>query len=244
MLDKCKAAIFIVTETILLFLLLFLPKDNHIVCYISIVLCLIFALTNINKSTDGIFLCLGLLFTVISDTFLVLLKGSYTTVAMSTFLTAQICYFVKIQVTCKSWIAYAMQAAVTAAACSLFLVYAFRVLPEVGTTVIISLIYFSLLLSNFTVSALYFRRDGVLAPGLLLFLLCDLTIGFDFIQNSLNLTAGFIYDVANVPFNLTWLFYLPSQVLIALSGQKGLFSALRSPPRSTKKDRNKLSRSS
>lgn len=243
MLDKCKAAIFVIIEVILLFLLLFLPKDNRLVCYISIVLCLVFALTNINKSADGIFLCLGLLFTVISDTFLVLLRGSNTAVAMSTFLTAQICYFLKIQITGKSWISYALQAAVTATACSLFLVYAFKVLPDVSITVIISLIYFSFLLSNFTFSALYFRRNGIFALGLFLFLLCDLTIGFDFLTAYLHLTDGFIYDVAGVPFNLTWLTYLPSQILIALSGQKGLFSALPTAPRSRKKDRDELSRS-
>ena len=64
------------------------------------------------------------------------------------------------------------------------------------------------------------KESSILFPiGLLLFACCDLQVGLIVLNSSYinienNLILNFIVDP---PFNLVWLFYVPSQTLIALS---------------------------
>ena len=56
------------------------------------------------------------------------------------------------------------------------------------------------------------------AIGLTLFILCDTIIGLENLESYISLSSdSLIYKMINVGFNLAWVFYLPSQVLIALT---------------------------
>ena len=55
--------------------------------------------------------------------------------------------------------------------------------------------------------------------GMTLFFLCDINVGISGIVNNIFL---FGIDVKSVSRFLVWIFYLPSQVLLALSGYKKL----------------------
>ena len=58
----------------------------------------------------------------------------------------------------------------------------------------------------------------LLSLGLILFALCDIVVG---LAAGANIyipvkEGGIIDSIINAPINLSWLFYLPSQVIIAL----------------------------
>ncbi|NLC03333.1 MAG: hypothetical protein GX787_03515 [Tissierellia bacterium] len=53
----------------------------------------------------------------------------------------------------------------------------------------------------------------MIAFGMVLFLLCDASIAISYVLRSLNiLNLSYLFS------NLIWIFYLPSQVLLSLSG--------------------------
>ena len=63
-----------------------------------------------------------------------------------------------------------------------------------------------------------FKKHPLLAIGLLLFALCDVIIGFYFIDDYLPLAAdSIIYKILGSGINLAWIFYLPAQTLLSIS---------------------------
>ena len=77
---------------------------------------------------------------------------------------------------------------------------------------------FANLIVNVAFAFVKFKRDCVLAIGLLLFLLCDFFVGMSMIGGYLPIEEGtFIYHLAHPSFNAAWLFYVPSQALLASS---------------------------
>ncbi len=64
-----------------------------------------------------------------------------------------------------------------------------------------------------------FGQNSLFAIGLVLFLLCDTVIGLQVASGGyLPIGEGtLLYKIIFAPFHLSWFFYLPSQVLIALT---------------------------
>ena len=87
---------------------------------------------------------------------------------------------------------------------------------------LVSLCYYANLIINLLMSFLLFRKDKIFPIALLLFLLCDTVIGLQVACGGyLNIAEGSaLYRLIFMPFNLSWFFYLPSQVLISLRGAK------------------------
>lgn len=57
-----------------------------------------------------------------------------------------------------------------------------------------------------------------MAVGLTLFLLCDTLVAFAFLDSYLTVAEGSLIDRINHPgFDPAWAFYLPSQMLLAVS---------------------------
>ena len=57
-----------------------------------------------------------------------------------------------------------------------------------------------------------------MAVGLLLFLLCDVFVGFSVLGEYLTVSEGtFAYFLAHPGFNAAWLFYVPAQTLLGLN---------------------------
>lgn len=87
---------------------------------------------------------------------------------------------------------------------------------------LVSLCYYANLVVNILAAFTRFRQRRLLSIGLVLFLLCDTVIGLQ-MANGVYLPireGSLIHRIISVDFNLAWFFYLPSQVLIALSGRK------------------------
>ncbi len=87
---------------------------------------------------------------------------------------------------------------------------------------VISICYYVNLIFNIILAFMQFRRYPLFAIGLVFFLLCDTVIGLQVMSGSyLPLPEGSVlHKIIFAPFNLAWLFYLPSQVLISLSSRK------------------------
>ena len=93
---------------------------------------------------------------------------------------------------------------------------------RIDALVIVSVCYYAILVMNMVHAFVNFRNMPMLAIGFALFILCDTVIGLQ------TASGGYLaidercwlHRVLFMDFNLAWFFYLPSQVLIALSCRK------------------------
>lgn len=87
---------------------------------------------------------------------------------------------------------------------------------------LVSLCYYANLIFNLIMAFLQFKKDKVFPIALLLFLLCDTVIGLQVACGTYLPIAesSALYKIIFMPFNLSWFFYLPSQVLISLRSVK------------------------
>jgi hypothetical protein len=214
-----KEIIFVLLEAVMFCLIFFLGKGVNITAFISVCLCLTFVLLSFRQSADWVLLTLGLCFTVAADTLLVLLSGREKLLAMCFFLVAQFMYFLRVlhvQADWKTRFANAITAVVLVAIA--VGVTAGVLKGEADALAYISVTYYALLLTNMVFAFVSFKRLPLFALGMLLFALCDLVIGLRFMCDYIHVPAdSFIRKIAFTSFNLPWLFYLPSQILIALS---------------------------
>jgi hypothetical protein len=227
-------SLFLIAVIILFTFIVFVPftKNLYILEYAGICLCFVTGIiVFLRKRTHfNLFILLALFFTLIADTFLVLLSPhlnyTFQSLAMTSFSLCQICYLVAIQLVKKSKRELCINLAIRAALLIALEVVALVVLQSsFNYLVFVSLFYFSQLVVNIVFSFIHARSHLFLALGLLLFLGCDFFIGLGYLVDILQLPADhFINSLISVNFNFAWLFYLPSQVLLSLSG---LFSIVR-----------------
>lgn len=210
--------IFVLLQTILYLLILFLGKATNIIAYSAICLCALFVLLKISNTPDKILLFLGSCLTVAADTLLVLTNGDKL-IGMCLFLGVQTAYLARIiyvQRDRKIIYANVFVALVLVAVAVATTAAVLRTAAD--SLVFVSVTYFALLLTNVIFAFIVFKKSPSFAFGLLLFALCDLVIGLGYVCTYFNIGAdSIIYKIAHPSFNLSWFFYLPSQVLIALS---------------------------
>lgn len=200
----------------------FNPSPIRYIEFASIVICVIFALVFSRKHS---LLHLGLFFTIFGDLFLTLLKPANQIAGLSFFIDVQIVYFLYLlQGESKNMRKFHIISRVffTVIAVLLASVY-FE--ERVNALVILTAIYGPNLILNIVFSFAEFKKYKMLAIGLVFFFLCDFSILVS-VSNEL----GFLTTSSSSPLNVfmslklfgklsidpTWLFYLPSQVLITL----------------------------
>ena len=171
--------------------------------YAGILLCLAFALTGGDRLVP-----LALALTAGADWFL-LVRNDHYALGVALFLCVQGVYFVRLR-RAGAPAAYPLRSGLALGA-GLAVCAAGMAVGQAAPLNLLAALYFSQLLSN-TVLAwrLKGRRWRRFALGLTLFAGCDVCVG---LFNALP-AASPLYPAASVGM---WLFYLPSQVLIALS---------------------------
>lgn len=94
----------------------------------------------------------------------------------------------------------------------------------------VALVYYALLLAN-AIDATFFRkRNAMLATGLWLYVVCDALVGLAQSAGYLTIVQGSPLDwVLHGPIHWIWVFYLPSQTLIAASAVWPLLNRNRAP---------------
>jgi hypothetical protein len=197
-----------------------------------IILCFCFALFYRNSADKSIIFCIrtALLFTVVSDLFLLLLD--YYFYGVLTFIIVQQLYAIRLLlpegskngrtglVLLRSYIIRLLFEA-GAAICICLILSRLGVMIDV--LLIVSVFYFICILTN-AITALMaaVKNRGekglvLFAVGIGLFLLCDINVGLFNLSGFVSLPKEIEQTVYSVSSILMWTFYAPSQVLISLS---------------------------
>ena len=183
---------------------------------------------NIVKNRNRLLLQWGMFITVIADLCLVVLN--YYILGIIFFSMVQIIYSVR----------YTAER-LNATLINFFIVFQFIIfsylivsifIKEINILIPVSLFYSICLLTSVNKAIKAFNSNLYPSPnkymivfGMILFLLCDICVAISNITETLPSTADFIMRFQLVASFLIWVFYLPSQLLLALSGScetKGL----------------------
>lgn len=176
--------------------------------YAAIVLCGLYALLMGKK--EALFLRLGLLLTVGADFCLVVCHPIQRLWGMVFFLGAQTMYAVHLGGRPWRWW---LRGAVSLCALA---VTALVLRENTDALALVSVCYYGNLILNLLFA--FLNKNRMLGIAFVLFLLCDTVIGLQVAAGGYLPIAqdSVLYGLLFSGFNLAWLFYLPSQVLIAL----------------------------
>lgn len=196
---------YLIIQLILYSLILFINTNIRVefTTYSVIVLNMIMGvyLLIINKNKDNIYSLFALIFTLVSDTFLIFDINKI--IAMISFCIVQILYMLKIKmILSKNKFNYydiIRISVITIAIIILSIIYK-------DILISITTFYFIMLIFNLFESVPLIKKNWLIPIGLLLFILCDIFVSLDFLNVNLNIS-----------FNIIWFFYTPSQVFLTLS---------------------------
>ena len=160
-------------------------------------------------------------FTVISDWFLVIKQSDYL-LALITFTIAQFFYAIRLwendgsvnrnkkHILMRSMVLIIME---------LGFLFLFKILKiKYDSLIFMGVMYFTFLLMNVLLAFMQLRKNILFPIGMTLFLCCDVLVGLSNLQNYIALAEpSFLLAIINSPVDLIWIFYFPSQALLALS---------------------------
>lgn len=216
--ETVLTACFLIVQAILYYLILTAGGKLLVVAsYSAIVLC--FAYAALHAETGNLWILGGLACTAIADFFLVVCSPIQQLWGMVAFLGTQTFYAIFLHRQNKNRRLLYLRLGMTVLAAVIALLVLGR---KTDALAVISVCYYVNLLINILLAFLRYRRNRIFAIALVLFLLCDTVIGLQ-AAAGVYLPIGkdtLLYRIIFVPFNLAWLFYLPSQVLIALFSRK------------------------
>lgn len=233
-----KLKIFLVIETILYFGFLWIDISgtyssdvSAVIKFSSIVLCLFYLFSNksVGETKDPVLMKIALLFTVMADLFLLLLDMYI--LGLICFIIVQMCYLYRVRIHRR------LQLWINLVVFFVGLILLLETGVEIDFLLLLSLFYFISITRNTIETVLIMRRQAdvrlevidsyytksqlqLFMVGMILFLLCDINVGIfnlTFYQSEL----GEIYqNIYNLSAFAMWFFYLPSQVILTLSGSK------------------------
>ena len=184
-------------------------------CYLAIVVVALFALVTIKGDRVGHLIRLGIAFTLVADYFLVIAADSQLEGVIA-FIAVQVCYFAYTLVREKRAKVRYINIASRAVLMVGLVIAAFAVLGEgADALAIASVLYYGNLVANAVFAFLLGKRERIFAIGLVLFAMCDIWIGLEVLFSSY-LGSDLMDFVYSANYNLPWIFYQPSQVLIGL----------------------------
>ncbi len=183
--------------------------------YSAIVLCFLFAVLHYGR--DNKFIVCALACTVCADYFLVVASPQQQLWGMVFFLAAQGFYATQLNSYTKNEKVLTARAVLTAFAVAV----TFAVLGKsTDALAVISMCYYANLIINISESVLILKTSKLFMFAFILFLLCDTVIGLQvMLTDYISAAGGFLYNLVFSGFNLAWFFYLPSQVLLALTAK-------------------------
>lgn len=207
-------ALFLLIELPLYHIILTTGGDKLVYSsFISIVVCCVYALI---WAKNEPLTAVGLTCTMIADYFLVICDPIERTWGMVFFLAAQSLYAIRLHRAIPSRVFLGLRIGIL----SLGAVVAWMVLGDkTDLLAILSILYYANLILNIFAAFSHFRTEKLAAIGFLLLILCDTVIGLQ-VACDTYLPIGedsLIYKIIFMDFHLSWFFYLPSQVQLALS---------------------------
>lgn len=217
------ATVFVATEIILSYMVQTTHGDRcQAFMYSSVALCFLVGLGTLllHRERVGSLVRLGLAVTLVADYFLVLSEPAEELLGVLVFTLTQACYFLALMLSEKRRGVRVANVIARIAVVAVIIPVTYLVLGENADLVsIVSVFYYSNLVCNAVFAFANFKRHAVFAFGLALFAMCDLAIGFNFLAHEyLGAAEGSFLDIiTSTGVSLEWVFYVPSQTLIALS---------------------------
>ena len=195
------------------------PGDPVYLKYTGVLICLAAAASLIYfYKKDAVILTCALVFTAISDYFILVIDAYYE-IGVTTFFIAQLLYLYRLygdRLSCI-YITLIVRAVLTAAVLIILAAFA-----SLNYLLVIVTLYFVTLCVN-CADAFVLCRGGLknvlFAAGLLLFVCCDICVGLHNFGSTLGITLP--RGVLTFVQYAIWIFYLPSQVLIICSANSG-----------------------
>ena len=212
------ALLFILTEIALGIYVQVGAIQINVVAYCSVALAFVFVLYCFDKNPLWLFTACALLMTLCADVFLVLLTPRKEVIAMVFFNLAQLLYALRLLYQQKKGTARNKHLLIRLTSCIVSAVLTWIVLGQnCNTLAVISMIYYANLLCNIVCA--FIVKDSLFAVGLILFACCDAFVGLGVLCNMLDVSStSLLHKLAFPPkVDPVWLFYVPSQTLIALS---------------------------
>ena len=217
-------AAFVLTQLVLLYLILWGNTDTDVVCFITVCLACLHGGAFVILKKRGYLCLVALVFTVISDVFLVLRytsTGAYIdqAIAMTTFSVTQLSYFLSILVLTQSKKLKLVHISVRAFLSVFAVVLTLIVLKKDANYMLcITMFYFANLVLNAVFAFIKFKQHGAMAVGFVFFIFCDVLIGLTIALGSIIVVpeTSILYTITFSGFNYTWLFYVISQTLLSL----------------------------
>ena len=212
--EQWLTAVFLLAEAALYTLIL---TGRWVVSAQYAAVCLCFAFVLLHLRQANYYILGGLALTLCADWFLVVQRPQEKLTAMCFFLGAQTVYALLLHRRVRSRnLLWARIAVVVIAE-------AVTVLVLRGNTdplALVSLAYYGMLAMNIVCGFKGYRKEPLMAWALVLFFLCDTVVGLQVAADGYLTLPAWLYNAVFCGFPLDWLFYLPSQVMLALCGKK------------------------
>lgn len=193
-------------------------KTKTIADYIVVISCFLFSLVYfiIKRNSNTLIFVIAFLFTILADTNLLILDDNYE-LGILAFIIVQFAYFWYILKNMYTKDNYGYLIAIRLITIVIGVIASLIVQID-KLLVCLVIIYISNLVINLIISIIPRKRNLLFSLGLFLFLLCDICVGCYNIGDIIDISnTSLFYKIANLPFNIAWLFYHPSQVLLAIS---------------------------
>lgn len=193
-------------------------KAETIADYIVVISCFLFSLGYfiIKRNSNSLIFVIAFLFTILADTNLLILDDNYE-LGILAFIIVQFAYFWYILKNMYTKDNYGYLIAIRLITIVIGVIASLIVQTD-KLLVCLVIIYISNLVINLIISIIPRKRNLLFSLGLFLFLLCDMCVGCYNIGDIIDISnTSLFYKIANLPFNIAWLFYHPSQVLLAIS---------------------------
>lgn len=193
-------------------------KTETIADYIVVISCFLFSLVYfiIKRNSNTLIFVIAFLFTILADTNLLILDDNYE-LGILAFIIVQFAYFWYILKNMYTKDNYGYLIAIRLITIVIGVIASLIVQID-KLLVCLVIIYISNLVINLIISTIPRKRNLLFSLGLFLFLLCDICVGCYNIGDIIDISnTSLFYKIANLPFNIAWLFYHPSQVLLAIS---------------------------
>lgn len=193
-------------------------KTETIADYIVVISCFLFSLVYfiIKRNSNTLIFVIAFLFTILADTNLLILDDNYE-LGVLAFIIVQFAYFWYILKNMYTKDNYGYLIAIRLITIVIGVIASLIVQTD-KLLVCLVIIYISNLVINLIISIIPRKRNLLFSLGLFLFLLCDICVGCYNIGDIIDISnTSLFYKIANLPFNIAWLFYHPSQVLLAIS---------------------------
>lgn len=185
-----------------------------VLSYTSIVLCFIIGIFMFCKTKDYYIMILSLFFTLIGDTFFIFFKN-LSVIGLICLNITQILYFLRIYLDSEYKKANVL---IRLISIPISIIIVFITLKNETDILAILWIMFSV---NLFINILFTIKEiginNFFPIGLLLMFIYGIAMMFIYLPNYLTTNVRFIDILIQLPFDIKWVFYLPSQVVLTCS---------------------------